>query len=246
MTMKDKFEEDDKLFSGLYYQIGKHQANKVSEDLENLRETVEDLPYPHALDDWFEEFLKEQKREERTRQNKKKIHTFTKNVAIFLLLLTGGVTLTTFSVEAFRMRVFNLVSEISEKYSKIEFVEKDSLSNESVAIPWDLYFYPEYLPAGYKVESTLPLGDVKLIYFSDATGKTLEFSTSPSNSSFQVDTENATTKRITIHGAEGILVYKDGMHTLLWTNNEKTFYLIGTLSEEEIIKVAESVVVKEK
>lgn len=244
--MKDKFDEDDKLFAGLYYHLGKHRVDNISQHLENVSAKVEDLPYPEELNHWFNGFLKEQEKEEKAIQNKKKFQFFAKNVAIFMLLFTSGLALTTFSVEAFRTKVFNMVSEITEKYSKIEFVETESPANGSVVVPWDFYFYPEYLPKGFALESTQQLGDVKLIYFADSTGKNIEFSQSPSISSFQVDTENAQTKKITLHDGEGLIIYKDGMTTMVWTRSENTLYLIGTLSEEAFIQIAESVVVKNK
>ncbi len=244
--MRDKFEEDEKLFSGLYYTIGKHRVDSVSQSLEDLTETVENLPYPEDLNTWFNDFLTKQKKEEKALQNRKRFHLYSKNVAIFALLLTSALTLTTFSVEAFRTKVFNIVSEISEKYSKIEFVEKETPDSQALLIPWDTYFYPENLPEDYVLESAQQLGDVKLIYFTDPTGDSIEFSQSPNHSSYQVDTENAQTKKVAILGGEGLLIGKDGVNTLVWTNNESTFYLMGTLSEEALVKMAESVVLKNK
>ncbi|WP_054875735.1 DUF4367 domain-containing protein [Oxobacter pfennigii] len=244
--MKDKFEEDDKLFGGLYYQIGKHHTGNVSEYLDNINKNLDEVEYPDELNLWFNEFLTDHERKKRTLKRKKWLNTFSRRIAVFIILFVIVITMTTLSVEAFRVKVFNIVTDIREKYSKIEFKERDTIKQGQYSITWDLYLYPEYLPDGYYVTDAQKIGDIKIIHFSDEKGKNLEFSQSPINSSLQVDTENVQTKNVVINDSEGMLIEKNGVHIIIWTKGESALYMIGEISEEEIFKIAESVVMKKK
>jgi hypothetical protein len=44
-----------------------------------------------------------------------------------------------------------------------------------------------------------------------------------------------------INGNEGILVIKEDISILYWSNQEKAFYIQGSIHKTTIIKIAESV-----
>ena len=46
--------------------------------------------------------------------------------------------------------------------------------------------------------------------------------------------------KIIINAENGILVEKEGILTLIWTTEEKTFHIIGEMERAEIIEMAES------
>lgn len=245
MKMKDK-DEDDKLFEGLYYHLGKLQAEKASAYLDQIEEAAHEMAYPEALEDWFNQYLGEQKAEERKIQHRKQWLKISKWVALFLVVATAGLGATTFSVEAFKIKLFNMVSEITSKYTEFEFVETDENSSDDVQITWSHYLYPDYLPKDFKLTKVQAFGNTRLLYFADPSGKTLEFSQSGDSSTFQVDTEQAETKKVEIADGEGWLIRKDGFSTLVWKRGELTLYLMGNLSDQELIKIAERLRLVEK
>lgn len=241
--MKYKTEEDQ-LFNGLYFKIGEHHAISVSEEMESLAPALEEVQYPKALDDWFENYLKQQQRQERAITRQQKLGAISRKIATLLLFFAAGITLTTFGVEAFRIKVYNLVAEISEKYTQFEFADKTQETDTAQKIDWECYLYPSYLPEGYVLSKTQMVGTLKLIYFETAQGLQIEFSQSPIDPSFQVDTEDAQTQKLSIGGAEAVLVVKHEIKMLIWTQADHTLYLMGSVSEKELIRMAESVKVK--
>lgn len=241
MKMKDKVEEEDKLFEGLYYHLGKLQAEKTSEYLEEIHEEAQALDYPKEVDQWFMAYLKEQKTKEKKAQTRKQLSAVSKWVALFLVVLTGGLAVTTSSVEAFKIKLFNMVSEITSQYTSLQFVEEDKMDTKAVEITWHNYLYPNYLPEGFKLTEVQEFGNTKLTYFEDGAKKRIEFSQSEDSAAFQIDTEQAQSKKVTINGNEGWLVDKDGFTTLVWKQGDLVLYLIANLSDEELLKVAESI-----
>lgn len=54
------------------------------------------------------------------------------------------------------------------------------------------------------------------------------------------DTENAIYKELTINGSPAYLSMKNGHALLLWDNGDRSFNLVGQVSEAEILRMAES------
>jgi hypothetical protein len=159
-------------------------------------------------------------------------------VAIFFAIALVGIFLTTMSVEAFRIKLFNIVTEITEKYTKVSIVETES--GLDLQIDWEAYYTPEYIPEGYAYSNSENFGDIKIIFFSDKTDKEIQFSQTPVNPEYQIDTEKAIIADVTVNGEKGILVEKEGLRTLIWTTGERTFHIIGEIEKDEIIKMAKS------
>ena len=84
------------------------------------------------------------------------------------------------------------------------------------------------IPDGYRLSNNQNFGEIKIIYFASDMGDTIEFSHSPVNSSFQVDTENARTEEIKINRVNGILVEKDGILTLIWVTDSNAFHIMAS------------------
>jgi hypothetical protein len=63
---------------------------------------------------------------------------------------------------------------------------------------------------------------------------------------YNLDTENAIVKEVDIGENKGFLVLKGRRSMLLWHNNEMEFLIRGFISEEEIMKMAESLVFRKK
>ncbi|MCG0275954.1 MAG: DUF4367 domain-containing protein [Thermosediminibacteraceae bacterium] len=108
---------------------------------------------------------------------------------------------------------------------------------------------PDYLPEGYSFHRVeIPEGgnlSVILIYRKETEGKELrieQFSTA-SESAFSYNrTNDAEVKTLNIKGSEATLIYfrKTGLRQLLYGSGSICFIITGRLSEEDIIRVAES------
>ena len=60
-----------------------------------------------------------------------------------------------------------------------------------------------------------------------------------------VDTEGITTEEITINGMNGIIYSKRGLTTIIVNDNSYVHMISGYESREEIIKIAESLYIRE-
>jgi len=244
--MKVHIEEEDKLLSGLYYQIGKQYAEHISKELEDMDEAVNQLEYPEGLNAWFQEFLQENEKNEQNVRKRKQLNGFSRRAAIFLIVIISGFALTTLGVEAFRLRLFNFVTEIKDQYTKIELRENNGPQEESTGLDLENTLFPGYMPMDYTLTESQEFGTMRIMHFSNNEGKVIEIAQSPISTSFQVDTENAVTSDVEINNVKGILVVKGNMRSLIWTIDQMALYIIGELNEAEIIKIAESITFKEK
>jgi len=244
--MKVHIEEEDKLLSGLYYQIGKQYAEHISKELEDLDEAVNQLDYPEGLNAWFQEFLQENEKKEQNVRRRKQLNGFSRRAAIFLIVIISGFALTTLSVEAFRLRLFNFVTEIKDQYTKIDIKENSGPQEENIELHLDNTFYPAYMPMDYTLTESQEFGTMRIMIFSNKEGKVIEIAQSPIGTSFQVDTENAVTSEVEINNVKGILIVKGNVRTLIWTIDQTALYIIGQIKEVEIIRIAENVTFKDK
>ena len=149
-----------------------------------------------------------------------------------------GIFVTTMSVEAFRIKLFNIVTEVTEKYTKVRIVETENTLESQ--IEWDSYYAPEYIPEGYTYSNSENFGEIKIIFYSDTADKKIQFSQTPVSPEYQIDTEDAVVSEVIINAEKGILAQKEGLLTLIWTTDDKTFHIIGEIERDEIIKIAKS------
>jgi len=226
---------ENKIMESFYHYIGENHINHVAEEFDRISA---DATETSTLDAWFDDYNKQLKKLDQKRKFRSKVQLLSKRVAIFIAIALVGIFVTTMSVEAFRIKLFNIVTEVTDKYTKVSIVEiENGLDSQ---IDWDSYYAPEYIPEGYTYSNSEYFGEIKIIYYSDASGKEIQFSQTPVNPEYQIDTEDAVVTEVIINAEKGILVEKEGQLTLIWMTDEKTFHIIGEMERDEIIKMAES------
>lgn len=231
----------NKIFEEFCKYIGINHAENTAKEFDDIFEKSKKMDFPKKLDEWFDEYNTDiRKREKR---NKFKINSIIKKIAIFLIILALGAFITTMSVEAYRIRFFNIITEIKEKYTDIEIERELEHSKEDDMLEGS-YFYPSYLPEGYKQSDIKTNEGLSLIYFKNENEEVIEFLQTDIDPNFQVDTEDADTEEISVNNSTGLLVIKDDIKTLLWFTESHTFYITGKLNEKEIILMAENIELK--
>lgn len=230
----------EKIFEEFYKYIGVNHAENTARQVDNIIEKSKDIDFPEELDTWFDGYMNNTIKKDRKKKLKNKVNSIAKRVAIFLTVLALGWGVTTFSVEANRIRFFNIVTEITKEYTKIniEREPKEDISKNTVLKK--PYFYPGYIPMGYNQSNIQNFDQLRLIHFENENRDIIEFLQTELNPDFQVDTEDATTEEININGSKGFFVKKRDTKTLIWFTDSNTFYIIGNLDEKEIITMAES------
>lgn len=234
-------DQKEKIFEEYYKYIGSIHAENTAKEADDIIEKARDIDYPEELDCWFEGNINDFIKEEKQNKFKNRFSSIAKRAAIFLIILGLGAFVTTMSVEAYRIRFFNLITEVTEKYTNFSIERESDESNNEDVVLGKSYFYPGYIPAGYKRSDAQNHGELRIVYFENTEGNRIEFLQTELDSNFQVDTEDATTEDININGSEGILVSKEGVKTLLWFTDTNSFSIMGKLNREEIVSIAESI-----
>ena len=231
-------ENENKIMESFYHYIAENHVNHVAEEFDRISADASEVAYPSTLDTWFDSYNKQLEKQDQKRKFRSRVQLLSKRVAIFFAIALVGIFLTTMSVEAFRIKLFNIVTEVTEKYTKVSIVETEN--GLEPLIDWDSYYAPEYIPEGYTYSNSEYFGEIKIIFYSDASGKEIQFSQTPVNPEYQIDTEDAVVTEVIVNAEKGILVEKEGLRTLIWTTGERTFHIIGEIEKDEIIKMAKS------
>lgn len=166
----------------------------------------------------------------------KLINTVGKRVAIIVLALIISFTATTFSVKALREAVIEFITETYEKFTKVSTNMAESTQNsfEKVA--------PQYVPDGYIVQEEQEfLSSYQVTYINDENNTIDYDQTINSGTTYNTDTENISYEEININSLEGIAYVKNGFSTVIFADETYFYTLVGEISIDEIIKMAESI-----
>jgi YHS domain-containing protein len=140
------------------------------------------------------------------------------------------------SVEAWRIKVLNTVIEMRQTHSGINISEYgtkgDSYSSNEITLG--------YIPIGFKLEKRdVTSGMVSLVFKG---GKDyFIFFMNKINNSMIIDTEDASVKRIQINGKDAFFSSNKNANILVWNDEEYTYSLSGSIEENKMIKIAESI-----
>lgn len=166
--------------------------------------------------------------------------TMARRVATIVIALFLGATIVTFSVEALRQPVVRFFTEVFETFTRVIFVDDISgtveMKMEKKA--------PSYIPEGYMVESEVNAGVVyRITYVNAKTGERIFFRQQwiDINSSI-IDTESSAYQNIIVNDIDGFTYRSGDKEYIVLMDNEYAFSVSGTISKEQLIKIAESII----
>lgn len=231
-----------KLNDTFLYEVGYQHVNNICEETDRLLEEYKDLEVPESLDQWFIQFNKEFERKKQNQRIRSRALKISKRVAAVLIIVSIAGSIVTMSVEAFRVRFFNMVIDTSERFSLVSQQEvNDELSMYEVPLDWTEYYYPSFLPEGYTLLKTESLNSTKYMYFSNSNGQEISFIQGSIDSQSQIDSEGGIVIEVDVNGNEGVIVSKDDFTILNWSNNYISFNIQGNVEESLLLEMAESV-----
>ncbi len=166
------------------------------------------------------------------------INTVGKRVAIILLTILITFTTITFSVKALREQTVSFIIETFEKFSNIVFV--NDKSNADITFEAAI---PAYIPEGYTLDieiNTPPVYQAR--YFNDDKTRCFTYTQIiDDGTTLRTNTENVTYENIYINNYEGIIYSNKGNNTVIFNTDEYAFSFTGTISKDELVKIAESI-----
>lgn len=240
---------NDKMMEAYYGIVGEGHVANLLEELDGQKNDIDQVSVPLSLKAWLEAYVAGLVGKEKQAIRRKRFRSFSAKAAIVLLMLTLTGTILTFSVEAIRIRVFNMMLTAREEYTEIRFGEEGDISEDQISTKAPFIFedkvaghyYPTYIPEGYGLEESNDYGRMVTYRFIDGAGRRLYFDQSPLDGGMQIDTEDALVTYPEVGGVEAIMAQEDGQVILVWYNSEYAFTLIGEMTAEEALKIAESV-----
>jgi hypothetical protein len=145
-------------------------------------------------------------------------------------------------VEAVRLPVIKLTEKIYTEFSEILFNNE-----ENVAVPETIgdVYVPAYIPEGYTLTEEEDMRLMHFFVYTNEKEQVIYVEQFTLGVSMAVDTEGITTEEITINGMNGIIYSKRGLTTIIVNDNSYVHMISGYESREEIIKIAESLYIRE-
>lgn len=223
---------ENKLYDKLLDDLISHAAPIAIKEMVNEM----DEPEPVEFSKEHEAKMKQLFKKERNRLRYKKILRHSKRVAIFIIILITVITVSIFSVEAWRIKVLNFIINMQQTHSEIDFnkeiVQGDSYISDEISF--------EYIPNGFKLQSNNYEENMLFLRFTNKE-QYFRFSTATIEGNMGIDTENGDVKRVIINENEGIYSTNNNINILVWHDNDLSYTLFGNIKEIEMIKIAENI-----
>lgn len=238
MEKQNSNDENNRIMEAYYASIGKAHINNIVRELESKKEEIDKIVLPASLDAWVEDYAKKEIKEKKRNKRLSSIKKFSKRVAIFIIVLISAMSAVVFTVEAVRVRVLNFFIEINEKYTEVR-VDEVNGNYITPELEWESYYVPEHIPDGYFYEGSVDGGSIKILKYNDGENQ-IVFTQARNSTDIQLDTEDAEVRTVLIDGNEGQIITKGDRVMFFWYNDEKSFTIKGQVSEDEVIRIIES------
>lgn len=161
-------------------------------------------------------------------------------VAASLIIFIAAASM---SVEALRLPVIKLTEKIYTEFSEILFNNEENI--EVPEMIEDVYV-PAYMTEGYTlIEENKDMRLMHFLVYSNDKDQLIMVDQFTLSVSMAVDTEGITTEEITIKDKSGIIYSKNGLTSIIINDNKYVYMISGYESREEIIKIAESLYIRE-
>ena len=227
---------EDNMIEAYFKIIGEAHIDNIIAELDEHSEDINSVIVPKSLDSWFDSFQKRINHESIRNRRIWQIKQISARASIFAIIIFISIFMVTLSVDAFRVRVFNLFQDRNDSFMEIKFTEDES-NQEIPDIDIDSYYYLSYLPSEYHYKQHLVAGDGITIVYTDGKD-VITFDQDTSGTSYQIDIENSETHNVIIGDNVGQLIIKSERTMLFWTDSYNSFLIIGMVPEQELIKMA--------
>lgn len=167
------------------------------------------------------------------------IHRF--KIAMVTLLIFISLALgTIISVEAYRLKFFELLREVWHDFTSIH-INVDEIESIGTLIPEE----PTYIPEGYSILESQRDEYTQTIIYTDSNGIEINYNQHViSQSVYLFDTENAETETKAINGQTINIISNKNTIQVYWFDDVHFFAIVGIIDKNEIIKMAESIILK--
>ncbi|MBI9010862.1 MAG: DUF4367 domain-containing protein [Clostridiales bacterium] len=245
MKSQTKEEQDRilKLNKTALYDIGYEHVNNINEETDRVLEEYSDIEVPESLTIWFDNHQARYNKRVKAANFRSRSLLFGKRAAIFLIAMTILAATVTMSVEAYRVKFFNMMIDITEEYSAVNLNEETTTEylNE-LPEDWENFYYPTILPEDYQFSSALEANGTKYIIFKNSQMVEIYFVQGVITANFQLDSENVDVVDISVNDQEGLLIIKETSNIISWHDNHQSYYIQGSVDKSVLMNIAESII----
>lgn len=160
-----------------------------------------------------------------------------KRVAVAFLIIISIAFATTMSVEAYRVKFFEIVTEVWEEFTSIIFESKDSINDDKL-VPT----ISEYIPRGFYIaEEDTNDYMYSAIYIGPNNEEIFYEQRIISDGEILLDTENIDFETMKIGSQEIVLFTNKGVNQIYWSDNSHIYTIISSINMEEIVEMTKSI-----
>jgi hypothetical protein len=225
-----------KIMFAYFDYIGEQHLENICRGLEAREEEINQVRISDRLDGWFNQYIEKYKKKEAFHKLLHKFKTVSARVSAILFVVIASMVIVTVSVDAIRLKVLNLLVESNDKYLSIRVEESASAS-----IDWKDYYYPAWIPEGFRIKDAKELNNIKIVEFTDDRDQYIVFTQAANGTEIQLNTEGGKQREVVINHQTAILSEKPGMSTMFWNNDETSFCLSSGLNGDVLVQIAQSV-----
>lgn len=195
-------------------------------------------PNQKELDSKILKMIKSYENDMKRKKFLMKLKKITAKTAIFIIIFVIGFFITFSTVDAFKITVINFYIEQKEKFTSLSLTE-----NNPSPVPSGLTgkYYPHYLPEGYEISNTFVNEDKVETSYVNKNKEIINYGYFGIDATAGIDTESRTETSVFINGIQGYIYSKNNHKILAFTREDYIFVIDGFISQEEIIKMAESI-----
>lgn len=233
--LEQKAKAKARMLEAILEYAGACHVGNIAEEIQQDKAEEEPV-FSSELDEKIKSIINQYNRKESLKKFRGISAKLLKSAAVVFFILFIGSSILLFSVEAFRVKAINFIMEIKKEYTEI----RTKSPGEDAALK-EIYL-PDYIPEGFEISKTEVFSASKIIHYSNDKGQVIAFAQyNNENASLRIDTEEAKVEKIVINGSEGLLVEKEQLITILWHNDNFSFYLKSKTDKDLLIKIAESI-----
>lgn len=161
--------------------------------------------------------------------------------AIFLIIAAISFT-TTMSVEAYRVRFFEVITEVWDEFTSIVFKSEEEINDEKLVA-----VNPEYIPEGFSIVEEELSDYINLIVYTNSNNIEIIYEQSLiSDGEIILDTEGVEVKTTDIENHEISYFSNKGVNQVYWNDDNYTYAFISSIDIEELFKITKSILKNKK
>lgn len=210
-------------------------------EVDRLIAEGKEFPMPEDVSKRLYQMIEKEKKRSQKEQRRTMFYKLSK-VCTFIIVFSSIFSALMYNtVDAFRYQFDNFIATLQDDHVTLT-------PNAGNIIPpdWHNYGYPDYLPEGYQLKSAIESFGTKTLIFENNNGSEIQLvQQSAEGTNISIDSEGQRGTVKILDQYDGYWLQEEsGPILLIWLQSDQVIQLMGYMSLEEAIKVAENLIYK--